>query len=133
MAILSTDPLVFARDANNDLIVPMRRVSGLEAIEVLVRAAWSLWRDEFFLNRDVGTPWLETEDGAVGERDAILGQAPDPVKLQRALRAEALAINGVRSLEQFKSSFDGATRNLTASGLIRSDFGDVAVTATIPA
>lgn len=133
MALLSTDPLVFARDENNDLIVPRRKVSGLEAIAILVRTAWLLWRDEWFLNRDIGTPWLETEDGAVTERDAILGQAFDSAKVARALRAEAVAIAGVRDVVQIKTSFDAETRNMEISGVVRSDFGDVTVSTAIAA
>ncbi len=133
MALLSTDPIVFARDENNDLIIPLRRASGLEALVILVRTAWLLWRDEWFLNRDIGTPWLETEDGVVTERDAILGQGYDAGKVMRALRAEALAINGVRNLTNFASSFDASTRNLTVSGVISSDFGDAPVSAVIAA
>lgn len=133
MAVSSTDPLVFARDENNDLIIPLRKASGLEALAILVRTAWLLWRDEWFLNRDVGTPWLETEDGVITEREAILGQRYDAGKAMRALRAEALAINGVRDLVGFRSSFDGATRNLAVSGVIRSDFGDARVSAAIAA
>lgn len=132
MALQSTDPVVFARTEAGDLEIPLRRAVGLEAIAILVRSAWQLWRSEYFLNLEVGVPWLETEDGTVTERDAILGQQYDSAKLQRALRAEALAINGVRDLVGFKSSFDGGTRNVTASGVIRSDFGDVEVTAEIP-
>lgn len=127
MSPLSTDPLVFARDQNNNLIIPLRKASGLEAIAILVRTAWGIWRDEFFLNRDVGMPWLDTEDGVVTERDAILGQPYDAGKTARALRAEAIAINGVRDVVGIRTSFDGATRTLTASGTVRSNFGDVVV------
>lgn len=133
MAVLSTDPLVFARTADGNLEIPLRKVSGFEAIAILVGAAWRLWRDEYFLNRDIGVPYLETEDGVVTERDAILGQAFDYAKLQRALRVEAMAIRGVRDLVGFRAVFDGETRNATVSGTIRSDFGDVPVTATITA
>jgi hypothetical protein len=133
MTLLSTDPLVFARDENNDLIIPRRKVSGLEAIAILVRTAWLLWRDEWFLNRDIGTPWLETADGAVTERDAILGQAFDPTKVARALRTEAVAIRGVRDVVQIKTSFDAETRNMEVSGVVRSDFGDVTVSTAIAA
>lgn len=120
----STDPVVFARDANHDLIIPLRQAAGLEAVLILVRTAWLLWRDEWFLNRDVGMPWLETEDGVVTDRDAILGQVYDPAKVSRALRAEALAIPGVVDLAEFKSSFDGASRNLTVSAVVRVQFAD---------
>jgi len=121
---LSTDPVVFARDQNNDLIVPLRKASGLEAVLILVRTAWLLWRDEWFLNRDLGTPWLETEDGVVTEQDAILGQPYDAAKIARVLRGEALAVPGVLDVAEFKSSFDGTTRNLTVSATIITRFGD---------
>jgi len=121
---LSTDPVVFARDENNDLIVPRRKVAGLEAVLILVRSAWLLWRDEWFLNRDKGTPWLETEDGVVAEQDAILGQPYDAAKIARVLRGEALAVSGVSDVAEFKSSYDGETRNLQVSAVIRTAFGD---------
>lgn len=132
MALLSTDPVCMARDqVTNDLIIPQRIARGLEAIGILVRSAWMLWRDEWFLNRDVGPPWLETEDGVVTERDAILGQPYDAAKIKRALTAEALKINGVRDVLQFRSTFDGETRNMTASCVARSDFGDAPVSVDL--
>lgn len=126
----STDPVVFARDENNDLIIPRRKVAGLEAVLILVRTRWLLWRDEFFLNRDIGTPWLETEDGVVTEADAILGQPYDAAKISRVLRGEALAVNGVVDVQDFKSSFDGETRNLQVSATIRTAFGDGQISVT---
>lgn len=122
--LLSTDPVVFARDENNDLIIPRRKVAGLDAVLILVRTAWLLWRDEWFLNRDRGTPWLETEDGVVTEQDAILGQPYDAAKIARVLRGEALAVNGVSDVADFKSSFDGEIRNLQVSATVRTAFGD---------
>lgn len=130
---LVTDPVVFARDENNDLIIPLRKASGLEAVLILVRTAWLLWRDEWFLNRDIGTPWLETEDGVVTEQDAILGQAYDPGKLARALRAEALAQPGVIDVAEFKSSYDGETRNVTVSAVVKTQFGDGTVSVVVGA
>lgn len=127
----STDPIVFARDSSNDLIVPLRKASGVEAVAILVRTAWLLWRDEYFLNRDRGTPWLETEDGVVSESDAILGQAFDAGKVARVLRGEALAVRGVADVLDFKSSFDGETRNLAVSATIRTAFGDTTVSIAV--
>jgi hypothetical protein len=132
-AALSTDPVVFARDENNDLIIPLRKASGLEAVLILVRTAWLLWRDEYFLNRDVGTPWLETEDGVVTEQDAILGQPYDPAKLARVLRGEALAQPGVVDVAEFKSSFDGETRNARVTAVIKTQFGDGPVSIVVAA
>lgn len=127
---ISTDPLVFARDENNDLIIPLRKASGLEAIAIFVRTAWLLFRDELAINRDIGTPWLETEDRIVTERDAILGQPYDAAKINRALRGEALAIPGVSDVTEFKSSFD-SDRNVTVSAVVHALFAD-GVTGTVP-
>jgi hypothetical protein len=122
--VLSTDPLVFARDANNELIIPLRKASGLEAIQILVRCAWLLWRDEYFLNRDVGMPWTETADGAVTERDAILGQPYNAAKLHGALRDEALKIVAVIDVTDMRSQFDGETRNVAVQGTVIAQFAD---------
>jgi len=119
----ANDPIVFARDANNDLIIPLRKASGLEAVLILVRCAWLLWRDEWFLDRDWGTAWLETSDGAVTEQQAILGQPYDAAKLSRELRSVALSISGVVDVREFRSNFDGETRNVTVSATIVSQFG----------
>lgn len=132
-ALLTTDPVCFARDENNDLIIPLRVARGLEAILILVRSAWLLWRDEWFLNRAIGVPYLPTTDGEVTKTDAILGQGYDPAKLARGLRGEALAINGVRDVAEFKSRFDGETRNVTASCVIRTAFGDAPITVGLTA
>lgn len=133
MAILSTDPLCLARDANCDLIIPIRIVRGIEAVAVLVRTALNLWRDEWYLNRDVGMPMLPTTDGVVGERDAILGQPHDPTKIGRALRKELLAVPGVKAIKSLQTAFDGDTRNLTIRCVVTTAFGDteeIAVAAT---
>lgn len=120
----STDPIVFARDANNQLEIPLRKAAGLEAILILVRCAWLLFRDEYFLNRGIGVPYLETEDGEVTDRDAILGEPYDPARLARGLRDEALAIPGVADVAEFKSAFDPETRNASVSAVVVAAFAD---------
>lgn len=123
-AVLSTDPVCFARDANNELIIPLRIARGVEAVAILVRTVLLLWRDEWFLDRSIGTPWLETEDGAVPERDALLGQTYDPGKTARTLRKEILQIPGVLDVTEFRSSYDGEARTMTASCVVSTVFGD---------
>lgn len=132
MAILSTDPLVLARDENNHLIIPIRIARGLEAAVILVRTVLLLWRDEYFLNRGIGTPWLETEDGQVTERDALLGQPYDAAKIARTLRPVILSVSVVRDVTQLRSSFDGE-RNLAVSCVISTAFGDAPVNVQIAA
>lgn len=122
--LLETDPVCFARDEDNDLIIPLRIARGMEAILILIRTRLLLWRDELFLDRDAGMPWIETEDGVVDERDAILGQVYDPVKVARAVRTEILSTPGVISIPALSSSFDGETRNLAVTFVVRAAFGD---------
>ncbi len=132
MALLTTDPLVFARDDCGDLIVPLRIARGLEAVLILVRAAIMLWRDEYYLDRDAGMPWLETTDGVVREVDAILGQPFDPAKLQRAVRILILRVTAVRSISEFKATFDGEARAVAMSMVVHSDFGDSPLSISVP-
>lgn len=125
------DPLCFARDENGDRIVPGRLVSGMEAVLILVRAAIKLWRAEWFLDQDVGMPWLETPDGIVTERDAILGQPFDPAKTARAVRREVLSVPGVVELPELRCSYDGADRTLSISFRVRVRFDDGEVTSEL--
>lgn len=132
MAVLLAEPLVLDRDDCGDLIVPLRTVSGLPAVAILVRAAILLWRDEYYLNRDVGMPWLETEDGIVTEDDAILGQRFDAAKLERSVRGDVLKVTAVRTITDFKAAFDGAERAVSMSFTVHSDFGDQPIAVVVP-
>lgn len=132
-APLITDPICFARDERNDLIIPLRKASGLEAVLIMARTILLLHRDEWALNRDIGTPWLPTEDGVVAERDAILGQGYDAGKTLRSLRPQLMAIPGVRDVAEFKSSFDSEERGLSVSMVLRTRFGDAPLTVAIAA
>lgn len=130
-ALQVTDPVCFARDANNNLIIPLRFARGLEAILILVRTRLLLWRDEWFLDRDAGMPWLETSDGAVTERDAILGQVFDPAKTARAVRREILTVAGVVTVPELRCSFDGDERALSIAMVVRTRFGDSPTTTLV--
>lgn len=133
MALIN-DSVCFARDENNDLIIPLRKASGLEAVLIMARTILLLHRDEYFLNRDIGTPWLPTEDGVVAERDAILGEGYDAGKTLRALRPQLMAIPNVRDVAEFKSAFEGGDeRSLSVSMVLRTRFGDAPLAVTIPA
>lgn len=135
--MLSTDPIVMARDEAGNLIVPMRRATGIEAVAILVRARLNVWRDEWFLDRQVGTPWIPTEDGVVTERDALLGVGMDAERAQRILRAEIMGTPGVSSgvpgvvdVSRFDIEIDTANRVMRASMTIRTQFGDSDIVVT---
>lgn len=131
--LLTTDPLCFARDDCGDLIIPLRKASGLEAFAILVRAAVLLFCDEYYLNRDIGFRWLPTDDEVVTEDQAILGQPFDAAKLQREVRRVVLQVTAARSISDFKASFTGEDRTLQMSFVAHSDFGDSPIAVNVPA
>lgn len=132
MALID-EPVCFARDEKNDLIIPLRKATGLEAVLIMARTILLLHRDEWVLNRDIGTPWLPTEDGVVAERDAILGESYDAGKTLRALRPQLMAIPNVRDVAEFKSAFEGGDeRTLSVSMVLRTRFGDAPLAVAIP-
>lgn len=133
MARLENDPVVFARDEDGQLIIPKRQARGLEAILILARAALRLWRDEWFLNRDIGMPYLETEDGSVTTREAILGQAYDPAKVALAVRRVLLPIAGVAEVKDMRTAYDPETRALSIACTLRTAFGEAPVAVAVTA
>lgn len=129
---LTTDALCFARNSCGDLEIPLRKARGLEAFAILVRAAVLLFCDEYYLDRDAGFRWLETDDGAVTEDQAILGQPFDAAKLQREVRRVVLQVTAARSISDFKASFSGEDRVMQMSFVAHSDFGDSPISVNAP-
>lgn len=124
MALLVTDPVCFARDSEtSDLVFPLRLVSGLEAVAIGIRTRILTCRGEWFLDLDIGIPYLPDGD-AVPARDAILGQRFDPIKTRAAFLREILSTPGVFEVPILQTSFDGATRILRVSWVARTRFGD---------
>lgn len=128
----STDFLVFARNSCGDIEIPLRKVAGLEAVGILIQCAVNLWKDEYFLNRNAGVPWLETPDGFVTEAEAILGQAFDPVKVQRELRKVIARVPCVGRITRIASSFNNEDRALKVAIDVRAVFSDVPTDLTVP-
>lgn len=131
MAILSTTPIVFARNDCGDLEIPLRKASGLEAVGILIQCAVNLWKDEYFLNRNAGVPWLSTPDGFVPESEAILGQVFDPAKVQRSLRPVISKVPCVGRITQIASAFDNEIRTLSVRVDVRAVFADIATDLSI--
>lgn len=132
MTVLSTDNLQWARDSCGDIVVPLRRATGAEAVGILVRAAVLLYVGEWFLDVDRGVKWLPTNDGSVQERDAILGQPYNPAKIRAELRRVILTVTGVGSVASLRTSFDADERTLEVATTVRTAFGDVDVNVTVP-
>ncbi len=124
MALLEADPVDWELDDNNDLIIPLRYTSGIAAVAQGIRIRLQLWRGEWFLDLDAGMPYLPTEDGAVPESAAILGQKFDSVKARTAVRREILSTPGVVDIPELRITFDGPTRALGIEFRAKTAFGD---------
>ena len=124
MALLITDPVVFRRDTNGDLIFPLQLATGIEAVGIGIRTRLLMFRGEWFLNLDVGIPYLETADGTVPERNAWIGGKLDPVRIRADVLREILTTPGVFDVPTLRLDYDGGTRTLSIDWVARTRFGD---------
>ncbi len=87
-----------------------------EAVAQAVRSRLALWRGEWFLDTDEGTPW----------NSAVLGkQAPDVYSL--AIRERINGTPGLRQLQHFSTRNDSETRRLSFSATLNTVYGEVTV------
>lgn len=87
-------------EANGELAV----VRDTEAVGQHVRQRLMAHLGEWFLDREVGVPWV---------RD-IVGHGYDPVLAESVLKAEILDTDGVTDINSFSVRFDNSTRGLSA-------------------
>ena len=78
-----------------------------------------LWRGEWFLDTEFGTPYLQQ----------ILGKQLTLSGALAALRKSILEVEGVRQIISFNYSFSNATRKLTVDFTADTPYGIVEVTA----
>lgn len=90
-------------DANGNLVF----VHDAEAVAQHVEQRLMTHEGEWFLDADVGVPWV---------RD-ILGGQYDPVLAESVLKAEILDTDGVVEITTFSVRFDRSTRGLGASNI----------------
>lgn len=79
-------------------------VRDAEAVGQHVRTRLMTYEGEWFLDKEVGVPWI---------RD-ILGRAYDPALAEAVLKAEILDTDGVIDISSFSVSFSRTTRGLSA-------------------
>lgn len=87
-------------DASGSLAV----VRDTEAVGQHARQRLMTYLGEWFLDREVGVPWI---------RD-IVGHGYDPVMAESVLKAEILDTDGVTDINSFSVRFDNSTRGLSA-------------------
>lgn len=87
-------------DASGNLAM----VYDAEAVGQHARQGLMTHRGEWFLNKDIGVPWL---------RD-VLGAGYDPVLAEAVIKAEILGTDGVTEIRSFSVRFDQKTRGISA-------------------
>jgi hypothetical protein len=87
-----------------------------QAVAQAVRSRLMLWRGEWFLDRDEGTPW----------GSSVLGkQAPELYAL--AVRDRISGTPGVSSVIEFTTKNESETRRLRFSAKLATVYGEVTV------
>ena len=96
-------------DSSGNLAV----VRDAEAIGQHVRQRLMSHYGEWFLDNQVGVPWL---------RD-VLGQGYDPVLAEAVVKTEVLDTDGVVEINSFSVRFDRTARNLSAFDIeVRTEY-----------
>lgn len=82
-------------------------VYDAEAIGEHAKQRTKTFKGEWFLNSDVGVPWLSE----------ILGQGYDPVLAEAVIKSVIKKTDGVTDIESFSVVFDRSVRNLRTSNI----------------
>jgi len=110
----ATGDYTFGRGQGNFL------VNTPAAVAQLVQTGLKLVQGEWYLDNQAGTPW-STE---------ILGYGTAPT-YDMAIRTQILSTPGVHAITNYSSSLNAATRQLTVTADIQTEFGAATVSATI--
>jgi hypothetical protein len=113
---LINEPVCLAVGTDGELEMPLRFVSGVEAVNVGLRVRCQLFRGEWFLDQAAGVPYWQT----------LLGQKFDERSARAAFRSELLTCPGVSEILALDVTFEGTTRTLKVAWQVRCTFGDTA-------
>lgn len=94
---------------NGDFVL----VDGAERVRQQIEIRLNLWRGEWFLDSDFGTPYTSE----------VLGKGVNPEAAVSAIKREVLAVDGVTSIESLTYSVAKETRKLSLSFAARTDYG----------
>ena len=105
----NTNDLHLAADGN------IATVTDALAVGQHVRQRLQTYSREWFLNTQVGVPWLEE----------ILGYKYDPALAESVVKAEILNTDSVTAITSFSVGFDRGTRGLIIKDVsVSTTFGD---------
>lgn len=94
----------------------LRMVRGREAIRQSAECRLRTFRGEWFLDANLGVPWVER----------VLGRKASAAPVRAIVREELLAIQGVVGLRSLNVRFDRATRTMAIDFILQTATGDVA-------
>lgn len=97
----------------------LKLVDQAEQVRQQLVIKLKLWRGEWFLDTEFGTPYLQQ----------ILGKQLTLSGALAALRKSILEVEGVRQILSFSYSFSNSTRKLTVDFTADTPYGIVEVTA----
>jgi hypothetical protein len=104
---------------------------SIEGVAQAIYTRLMLFQGEFYLNTSSGMPWGQfpiSQQSIDGGK--VLGRTTQPDR-DLAIRMEILDTQGVLSVIDYESSFDGNTRAFRASATVNTIYGKT--TITIPA
>lgn len=85
-----------------------------DGVAQCVATRLSLWRGQWFIDTEEGTPWIQE---VLGKRSAV----------EAVLRERILETPGVQELNSFEAIFDPDTRRITIAATISTIYGDAAL------
>lgn len=115
-----------ALDASHDLYQGARSgiaiAADADAVVQGIRTRLLLFRGEWFLDVNAGTPWFEE----------VLTDGQDIRRIESALKTQILATPGVESILSFDLNFDRATRDLSVTFEVDTIYGPSGVIEVSP-
>lgn len=135
MALLSTDPIDWLLANDGDVALgegfgPDAQWSrGVPGIAQGIRIAILMVRGEWFLNDQDGVPYWERP--GVPASEALLGQPFNELKALAAFREAIEKAPGVNRIVALNVALDKATRKLSVTWTVRTNFGDTISDNTI--
>lgn len=99
---LAIDPLT------NDIEIPIRLLTGVDAILQRIWIRLRFWLGEWFLDTRLGVPWIER----------ILVKGADPRAIRQILVKVVLSIPGVARVTNFETSVDTRSRTFSVTRMV---------------
>lgn len=89
---------------------------SVEAVAQSVKTRLQLWKGEWFIDSDEGTPYLQ---GVIGKQSTEV--------INTVLRSRILGTDGVLTIDSFDSTIDPTTRKLSLSVSISTIYGNTTI------